>query len=171
MDYETFRSRFGLSLNPQQEAAVRQGEGPALLLAVPGSGKTTVIVARLGYLLYCKGVDPASILTVTYTVAATRDMKERFRAVFGEEYADALAFRTINGICDTIIRTYACTKNRTPFTLVSRESELSALVRGLLMQGGVEYPNDQQVKEARTLITYAKILMEIRYNFDVNLSL
>ena len=52
-------------------------DGPVLLLAVPGSGKTTVLVNRLGYMLYCKEIDPSNILTLTYTVAATRDMSER----------------------------------------------------------------------------------------------
>lgn len=72
-------------------------EGPTLLLAVPGSGKTTTLVTRLGYLIHCLGVEPGRILTVTYTVAAAGDMKRRFAALFGEEHAGALAFRTING--------------------------------------------------------------------------
>ena len=43
-----------------------------------GSGKTTVLVTRLGYMIYCRNIPPESILTVTYTVAATKDMSERF---------------------------------------------------------------------------------------------
>ena len=80
MTYEEFKSSFHIQLNPQQEAAVRQVDGPTLLLAVPGSGKTTVLVALLGYMLYCLGIDPGRILTVTYTVAAAGDMKRRFRS-------------------------------------------------------------------------------------------
>ena len=56
-------------------------------------------VTRLGYMLHCKGIPPERILTVTYTVAATRDMKARFISFFGEGHADKLTFRTINGLC------------------------------------------------------------------------
>ena len=78
MTYEEFKIQYSIRLNRQQEEAVRQTDGPVLLLAVPGSGKTTVLVTRLGYMLHCKGIPPERILTVTYTVAATRDMKARF---------------------------------------------------------------------------------------------
>ena len=99
MTYEEFKKLYYIRLNRQQEEAVRQSEGPVLLLAVPGSGKTTVLVARLGYMLYCRGILPQHILTVTYTVAATRDMRARFTSLFGENSADRLTFRTINGLC------------------------------------------------------------------------
>ena len=56
----------------------------SLLLAVPGSGKTTVLVTRLGYMLLCQGIDPRNILTLTYTIAATKDMKQRYEKIFGE---------------------------------------------------------------------------------------
>lgn len=83
MEYEAWKATWKAPLNPQQEAAVQAAEGPVLLLAVPGSGKTTVLLHRLGYLIFCRGVAPERILTVTYTVAATRDMAERFTRTFG----------------------------------------------------------------------------------------
>lgn len=159
MTFREFKAQFHIRLNPQQEAAVRQIDGPALLLAVPGSGKTTVIVTRLGYMLYCVGVDPRRILTVTYTVAATRDMKSRCSKVFGDEYAAALQFRTINGICDTIIRHYAKVKHRTPFALVKNDGELSGILRELFLKLGADYPSDLTVKDAKTRITYCKNMM------------
>ena len=92
MTFQEFKERFSLQLNDQQETAVLRTEGAVLLLAVPGSGKTTVLVTRIGYLIYCKGIPPERILTVTYTVAATADMKRRFCELFGEEYAGRLEF-------------------------------------------------------------------------------
>lgn len=56
MTYEEFRDRFHIRLTAQQTEAVRAVEGPVLLLAVPGSGKTTVLVTRLGYMIHCAGI-------------------------------------------------------------------------------------------------------------------
>ena len=140
MTYGEFKTQYHVRLNPQQEAAVRQVDGPVLLLAVPGSGKTTVLVTRLGYMIYCKGIRPENILTVTYTVAATKDMKARFVRFFGEEYADKLTFRTINVLCAAAIRYYAGKKGTKPFALADDESRLNAVIRELLSKGGGGYP-------------------------------
>ena len=79
MTPEEFTARYMPQFSEQQKAAVRETEGPVLLLAVPGSGKTTVLVTRLGYMALCCGIDPAHILAVTYTVAATRELRARFQ--------------------------------------------------------------------------------------------
>ena len=100
MEWKEFETTFSVKLNQQE--AVQSTKGPVLLLAVPGSGKTTVLVTRLGYMIYCRNIPPESILTVTYTVAATKDMSERFAVRFGEDMAKRLEFRTINGICASI---------------------------------------------------------------------
>lgn len=81
MEWKEFETTFSVKLNQQQKEAVQSTKGPVLLLAVPGSGKTTVLVTRLGYMIYCKNIPPERILTVTYTVAATKDMSERFASV------------------------------------------------------------------------------------------
>ena len=159
MTYTQFKDTYSVRLNSQQEAAVRQVDGPVLLLAVPGSGKTTVLVTRLGYMVYCKNIRPENILTVTYTVAATKDMKTRFVRFFGEDHADKLTFRTINGLCAVVIRYYAARKGTQPFALADDEARLNAVVRELLSKSGDGYPSDQQVKEARTCITFCKNMM------------
>lgn len=70
----------------QQREAVQAVNGPVLLLAVPGSGKTTVLVARLGYMIYCHKINPSNILTLTYTVAATNRRPGRtYRTTLGQE--------------------------------------------------------------------------------------
>lgn len=159
MTYEEFKSQYPIRLNRQQEEAVRQTEGPVLLLAVPGSGKTTVLVTRLGYMLYYKGVRPERILTVTYTVAATKDMKVRFADFFGEEHTDKLTFRTINGLCAVVIGTYARQKGTAPFALLDDERQINSVIRDLLARTGTAFPSDLQVKDARTHITYCKNMM------------
>lgn len=67
-----------MAFNEAQKAAIRHGDGPALVLAGPGSGKTTVITNRVRYLTEKLGVDPGSILVITFTRAAAREMKERY---------------------------------------------------------------------------------------------
>lgn len=156
MDYAAWKAAWGITLNPQQEAAVQAAEGPVLLLAVPGSGKTTVLIHRLGYLLFCRGVPPEHILTVTYTVAATRDMRARFARTFGEAWAGRLEFRTINGLSARIIRRYEQMKGRRAFQLITDEGQLSALVGELCRQATGEFATESTVKSLRTAITYIK---------------
>ena len=67
-----------MAFNDAQKKAIRHREGPALVLAGPGSGKTTVITNRVRYLTEKAGVDPSRILVITFTRAAAREMKERY---------------------------------------------------------------------------------------------
>ena len=159
MTYQEFKTRYPVRLNAQQEAAVRQTEGPVLLLAVPGSGKTTVLVTRLGYMLYCRGIRPERILTVTYTVAAARDMRARFVSFFGEKGVERLTFRTINSLCTAIIGYYARQKKTEAFDLLNDERRIKGVLRDLLVRTGIPFPNDLQITEARTHITFCKNMM------------
>ena len=156
MDFSQFKARFSLRLDPQQEAAVQAVEGPVLLLAVPGSGKTTVLVARLGYMCYVRQIPPEQILTMTYTVAAARDMEARFASFFGTEAAGRLAFRTINGLCSRIIRYYERVMGRTAFRLLEDGSQKSALIGELYRSLSNEFATESTVKSLQTAVTYAK---------------
>ena len=60
MEWKEFETTFSVKLNQQQKEAVQSTKGPVLLLAVPGSGKTTVLVTRLGYMIYCRNIPPES---------------------------------------------------------------------------------------------------------------
>ena len=164
---EGFLRAHGLQLNAQQQAAVGAVEGAVLLLAVPGSGKTTVLVTRLGYLVQSCNVRPEEILTMTYTVAATRDMRSRFSSLFGEELGSRMEFRTINGVSARIIRAYEQRMGRNAFSLLSSEAEQTALLRVLYFRCKGEYPTDAELKQARTLIAYAKNQMLGKEELDL----
>ena len=159
MEWKEFETTFSVKLNQQQKEAVQSTKGPVLLLAVPGSGKTTVLVTRLGYMIYCRNIPPESILTVTYTVAATKDMSERFAVRFGEDMAKRLEFRTINGICAMIIQYYGRRIGKTTFELVKDEKATTGMLIKICQDHGMGYPTESDLKNVRTLITYIKNMM------------
>ncbi len=88
-------------LNPQQRQAVLDDSARLLLLAVPGSGKTTVMVSRIARLIGEKGISPSSILTMTFSREAARDMEARFRSLFPE--LPCPRFSTIHSFCYQVL--------------------------------------------------------------------
>ncbi len=156
MDKTAFEAAHMAALNPQQRAAVEAVNGPVLLLAVPGSGKTTVLITRLGYMTRVCGIAPESILTMTYTTAATYEMRSRFAAKFGAELAARMEFRTINGVAARIIALYSRLYGRTPPELLRNESDTTPLLTQLCQDINHEYPAESTLKDLRTAITYIK---------------
>lgn len=166
MNYNEFLKEYDLThLDAQQQEAVRATDGPILLLAVPGSGKTTTLIARLGYLVIGKGVSPETILTMTYTVAATGEMKDRFAKKFGSQYADKMNFKTINAVCASIIRSYEWYGHKA-FKLVSDEGEISKILTGIWLNVCKKYPTESDIKELRMKITYVKNQMVPKKELD-----
>lgn len=159
MDYKAFETKYLQQLNPQQREAVQSVEGNILLLATPGSGKTTVLVTRLGYMVECKGINPKNILTMTYTKAATQDMKNRYASLFGAASAADLEFRTINGVSAKIISNVGAMHGKQPFSLLEDDGKISAIIRDIYKRVNSDYAEDGIVKEIRTAITYFKNMM------------
>lgn len=156
MTYEEFQNQFHIQLNRQQADAVRSVDGPVLLLAVPGSGKTTVLVARLGYMIYCAGIAPESILTLTYTTAAARDMAKRFCSYFGDEIARRMEFRTINGICAKAIQYYGRLIGKEPFSLMTENETITKMLSEIFLRTEESYATESDLKGIRSDITYIK---------------
>ena len=90
-------------MNEAQKRAVREGDGPCLILAGPGSGKTTTIVNRIQFLIEEKRVRPEEILVVTFTRFAAAEMKRRLCAQMGREVVPVTA-GTFHGIYYGILK-------------------------------------------------------------------
>ena len=156
MTWEEFCGRCPFELNQQQTTAVRRDLGRTLLLAVPGSGKTTVILARVGYLIFCKGVAPENILTVTFSVAATEEMSRRFRGLFGEELAKRVQFRTIHGLCAMILHHWSRQYGRELFHLMDSEGEIFDLLRELYREEFDEAPEEGWLRDFQRELSFAR---------------
>ncbi len=91
-------------LNQQQKNAVTANDGPVLVVAGPGSGKTRVLTQRIAYLIANQGVRPWQILAVTFTNKAAKEMGERVKSLLNEQAIEGIMLGTFHSICARILR-------------------------------------------------------------------
>ena len=115
--------------NPSQKRAIAHLSGPMMVLAGPGSGKTSVTVERIAYMTKECGISPASILVVTFSRAAAKEMKERFLKFTGQEHSP-VTFGTFHGVF------YAILKQAYGFTAANilSEEEKNSILKELTLE-------------------------------------
>lgn len=132
-------------LTDQQVRAVSHADGPLLVVAGPGSGKTTVIVRRVAYLVHVHGVDPRSLMVVTFAKAAADAMKARAAQTAGAAVASRALFGTFHGLAYRILR-HADPGRR---LRILAEDKQFQLIRQLMREAGLN-TDDETVQEMLT---------------------
>jgi DNA helicase-2/ATP-dependent DNA helicase PcrA len=141
-------------LNPPQQEAVQTTEGPLLILAGPGSGKTRVIAHRIAYLVAERGVDPYRILAVTFTNKAAREMRDRVYGLIGE-HTRALTLGTFHAVCARMLRIDGERAGVARGFVIYDDADQMTVMRRVLADMGVD-PKRYQPRAVLATISKAK---------------
>ncbi|WDU77411.1 ATP-dependent helicase [Lysinibacillus sp. G01H] len=156
--FEEKERSLGVYLNDVQKQAVLQTNGPLLLLASPGSGKTTTIIMRIGYMIEMLGVKPARIKAVTFSKASANDMRARFAKFF--PHLPPVDFSTIHSLAFQVVRqtlerqgiSYGIMEEADKPGVMSKKRVLREIFEQL---NGLKITEDQ-LEELLTYITFIK---------------
>jgi DNA helicase-2/ATP-dependent DNA helicase PcrA len=125
-------------LNPPQRRAVTTVDGPLLVLAGAGSGKTRVIAHRIAYLIEVVGVDPRSVLAVTFTNKAAGEMRQRVESLLGRPPGRVPLIATFHSMCVRILRAHIRHLGLAPHFTIYDEEDRLAVVRDCARHVGVD---------------------------------
>lgn len=124
----------------EQKSAIHFKDGPALVLAGPGSGKTTVIVNRIISLIKEHSVSPSSILVITFTKAAAKSMRQRFLSLTGESYV-SVTFGTFHAVFFSMLRH---AYNYSAGSIIKADIQYN-YIRNAAMGFELEYPDENEM--------------------------
>ncbi len=146
IDILDYLSQKGVRLTPQQQQGLSLSEEPLLLLAVPGSGKTTVLVSRVAAQLL-GGIPAGKLLNLTFSRESARDMAARFGSLFPE--LPPPRFSTIHSLCYSVLRAYADGAGRMVPTLTGSEGAPTSgqLLRQAAAGLGCGYLEDEDLED------------------------
>jgi len=124
------------ALNPAQREAVAHGDGPLLVLAGAGSGKTRVLTLRIATLIQSRGIDPAHILAVTFTNKAAGEMRERLERLLGGP-PTGMWVGTFHAVGARLLRANASLVGRAPNFTIYDEDDTLAVVKRVMETRGI----------------------------------
>jgi DNA helicase-2/ATP-dependent DNA helicase PcrA len=139
------------TLNAQQQRAVTAEPGATVVLAGPGSGKTRVLTTRVAWLIAEQGADPSSILAVTFTNKAAREMRERLARMIDPVDAACVTMRTFHSFCALVLRQHGHRVGlRHGWTIYDSQDATGAMKRALLPLTLALKEEEQDRKKADT---------------------
>ena len=144
-----------MNLTTSQLKAVDHFEGPAIVLAVPGAGKTTMILYRTKKLIE-RGVDPKSILTITFSKAQAVDIKNRFVGMDGDR---TVHFSTIHAFCYSIVRDYSKKSGKSLSLIDSNMKKKYEILRDIYRSVNNSYPTEERIETTISEVGYCKNMM------------
>ena len=153
----TWINEKGFNLTEAQRKVVVHDRGPLLLLAVPGAGKTTVLILRLAYLILVINVNPERILCLTFGRAAAKEMSDRFAQNFGNDIGN-IHFSTIHSYAYEVVRAAFRQKGRDYQIieeLTGAESKTGVL-RSLFKQINTSTLTEDTLEELQNAICFVK---------------
>lgn len=137
-------------LNEQQKEAALHIDGPALVTATAGSGKTTVVVTRAQYMIKDMNIDPSKILLTTFTNKAANEMKERIIKVVGDK-GKKITVGTYHSICNRILRQYCTYIDYVKTFSILDADDSEKVIKEIAKENGEDYAS------LKTFITNCKI--------------
>lgn len=152
-----------MNFTNQQFDAINHFEGPALILAVPGSGKTTVLLNRILNLIKNHNIDPSEIISITFSKSQGIDMEKRFLAQ-NPEFRGKITFKTIHAFCYEIVRNYMKLKNIKK-TLIEGNNEFNRILilKRVYYQKNYKKLSDEEINDFFSIYDYTKNKM---YDFE-----
>ncbi len=158
------------NLNTEQREAVQTVEGPLLVLAGAGSGKTKLLTSRIAYLIKDCCVRPRNILAVTFTNKAAKEMKERLGNILGENVVKYMWVGTFHGICGRILRenienySFQSGKRLDKNFTIYDEADSNAVIKQAIKKLNLD-DKVYQPKLVKAVISNAKNKMQDAYTF------
>lgn len=158
---ELLNRQCGISFTEKQRAAVIHKNGPSLVLAVPGAGKTTVLLARTANLIINHGINPANILSITFSRASALDMKNRYNSIFSKITSIGANFSTIHSFAFELIRKYSSLHNLSYTVIEDGNSSINkrAILKKCYFNHNKEQLDEDALDELINNIGYVKNMM------------
>jgi DNA helicase-2/ATP-dependent DNA helicase PcrA len=153
--FKMLKEKNNIILNAGQKEVASHKDGPILAIAVPGSGKTTTMMCRTGFLIEKHGVDPRRILSVTFSRASAVDMKKRYSSIFSRGQHEP-EFSTIHSFANRCINRFDGERLRYVNILGIRGFPSQEKLIGAAFKAINKYADPEKVKETAVLIGYAK---------------